>query len=75
MRVLIVEDERELATIVASVLEEERFDVDLAFDGADGLDKALSGNYDVIVLDRLLPERRGGTPASPTRPPTAPADT
>jgi DNA-binding response OmpR family regulator len=59
VRVLIVEDERELAAIIASVLEDERFDVDLAFDGVAGLDMALTGNYDVIVLDRLLPKLDG----------------
>jgi DNA-binding response OmpR family regulator len=59
MRVLIVEDERELAGIIGRVLEEERFDVDLAFDGARGLELALTGNYDVIVLDRLLPKLDG----------------
>ncbi len=59
MRVLVVEDERELAKIIGSVLVEERFDVDLAFDGVEGLDMALTGNYDVIVLDRLLPKLDG----------------
>ncbi|MEZ4522139.1 MAG: response regulator transcription factor [Thermomicrobiales bacterium] len=59
MRVLVVDDERELAEIIGSVLEDERFDVDLAFDGEQGLDMALTGNYDVIVLDRLMPKLDG----------------
>lgn len=59
MRVLLVEDERALAALIADVLRDERFDVDVAHDGAEGLDLALTGNYDVIVLDRLLPEMDG----------------
>ena len=59
MRVLLVEDERALAAIVSEVLREERFDVDIAYDGAEGLEMALTGNYDVIILDRLLPKLDG----------------
>ncbi len=55
MRVLLVEDERALAEIISDVLREERFDVDVAYDGTEGLEMALTENYDVIVLDRLLP--------------------
>ena len=59
MRILLVEDERSLAAIVADVLRDERFDVDVAYDGTEGLELALSGSYDVIVLDRLLPKLDG----------------
>lgn len=59
MRILVVEDERQLAGIIGQVLERERFDVDLAYDGLTGLDLALGGGYDAIVLDRMLPGMDG----------------
>jgi CheY-like chemotaxis protein len=55
MRVLIVEDEIQLADIIGRVLRREQYDVDIAHDGVAGLDLALTGSYDAIVLDRLLP--------------------
>jgi len=59
MRVLLVEDERRLAQVVRRVLEEEGHVVDLAYDGEEGLAQALEGEYDVIVLDILLPRVDG----------------
>ncbi|MDQ2683550.1 MAG: response regulator transcription factor [Chloroflexota bacterium] len=61
MRILIVEDEAQLATIVRRVLEQERFEVDLASAGPEGLDAALTGAYDVVILDRMLPGMDGAT--------------
>jgi DNA-binding response OmpR family regulator len=58
VRVLVIEDDRELAWAIATGLRRERMAVDLAFDGDSGLDRALVNGYDVIVLDRDLP----GTP-------------
>lgn len=59
MRILLVEDETRMARVIARVLEEERFDVDVRHDGIAGLDAALSGAYDAIVLDRMLPGMDG----------------
>jgi DNA-binding response OmpR family regulator len=59
MRVLIVEDEKKLATTVATGLRREGMAVDIAFDGRDGLRRATEVGYDVVVLDRDLPEVRG----------------
>ncbi len=59
MRVLVVEDDRELAEAIGVGLRRERMAVDLAFDGDSGLERALVHGYDVIVLDRDLPRRRG----------------
>ncbi|WSA41972.1 response regulator [Streptomyces sp. NBC_01808] len=55
MRVLIVEDHRELAETVATGLREDGMDTDLAYDGQEAIDRATSSEYDVIVLDRDLP--------------------
>jgi DNA-binding response OmpR family regulator len=55
MRILVIEDEVKLAQIIAEILRRENYRVDLAFDGEAGLDLALTGSYDVIVLDRMLP--------------------
>src|SRR5260370_9157647 len=59
MRVLVVEDDRELAEAIGVGLRREQMAVDLAFDGDAGLERALVHDYDVLVLDRDLP-RIGG---------------
>jgi two-component system response regulator QseB len=58
-RVLLVEDDRELAGMLAGLLREEGYDADLAHDGQRGLHLGLTGRYDVIVLDRRLPVMDG----------------
>ena len=55
MRVLLVEDEHKIANSIKKGLEQESFAVDLAFEGTTGRDLALSEEYDLIILDRLLP--------------------
>lgn len=59
MRVLIVEDEREMANAIADGLRQYAMAVDVAYDGADGLDKSATNEYDVVVLDRDLPRVSG----------------
>ncbi len=55
MKLLIVEDEAKLAQYLHRGLTEEGFSVDIANDGLDGLHQAIEGEYDAIVLDRMLP--------------------
>lgn len=55
MRILVVEDEVKLADVIARLLRGERYEVDVAFDGPSGLERALGGAYDAIVLDLMLP--------------------
>lgn len=59
MRILIIEDDERLTRVMARVLRQERFDVDLAHDGEAGLDQALTGIYDALVVDWMLPRRDG----------------
>jgi DNA-binding response OmpR family regulator len=59
MRVLIAEDERELANAIADGLRQYSLAVDLAYDGADALEKAALNDYDVVILDRDLPKVSG----------------
>ncbi len=59
MRVLIIEDDQQLATLVARALKREGITVDLAHDGQTGLEMALGGAYDVAVVDWMLPGRDG----------------
>lgn len=59
MRILIIEDNRELSLSIKKGLEREKFSVDLAFSGSDGEEKAYVNNYDVILLDLNLPDKDG----------------
>src|SRR5262245_33514798 len=59
MRVLVIEDDEEMAETVAIGLRRAHLAVDVAFDGSSGLERALLNDYDVIVLDRDLPGRPG----------------
>ena len=56
---MIVEDERRLAEALGQIMAEQRYQADVVFDGADGLDYALTGQYDAIVLDVMLPKVGG----------------
>jgi len=60
MRLLVIEDERKVADFVARGLRAERFAVDVAYDGASGWDMASVCDYDLIILDLMLPGL-GGT--------------
>jgi DNA-binding response OmpR family regulator len=59
MRVLLIEDDSELADAIGVGLRRERMAVDIAFDGLAGLERGLVTGYDVIVLDRDLPGLHG----------------
>jgi DNA-binding response OmpR family regulator len=59
MRVLVVEDHKELAATIAVGLRREGMAVDIAFDGEDALGHAARDSYDVILLDRDLPKIHG----------------
>jgi len=59
MKVLMVEDERDLADAVSIILQKNNFAVDNAYDGEYGLDCALTGIYDYIILDIMLPKMDG----------------
>ena len=59
MRVLVIEDYAPLRTAVVTSLREAGYAVDAAADGASGLDAALEGDHDVIVLDLMLPDVSG----------------
>jgi DNA-binding response OmpR family regulator len=55
MRILIIEDETRLADLIARVLRQEHFDVEIALDGTSGLDLSLTGTFDALIVDRILP--------------------
>lgn len=59
MKILIVEDEHKIANSIKQGLEQEKYLVDVAYDGEKGLDLAVGEEYDVIILDRLLPKIEG----------------
>lgn len=59
MKVLLIEDEHKIANSIKQGLSQEKFIVDVAFDGDSGLDLALGEKFDVIILDRMLPQTSG----------------
>ena len=59
MRVLVVEDQDELREVVVETLREESFAVDESADGEEGLYKALNWDYDIVVLDVMMPVMNG----------------
>lgn len=59
MRILVIEDDHKIANAIKKGLEQELFAVDLAFDGKDGLGSSLTIDYDLIIIDRMLPEVDG----------------
>jgi DNA-binding response OmpR family regulator len=59
MRILLIEDNAEIADAIRTMLARQRFAVDVAIDGDEGLDHVLRGNYDVAIVDVVLPKRDG----------------
>ena len=59
MQILIVEDEKRLAEALKQILLEQKYMADVVYDGNDGMDYGMSGIYDLIILDVMLPHRDG----------------
>ena len=59
MRILVADDERDLAEALEAMLKREHFSVDVVYDGQDALDYGLAENYDCLVLDIMMPRRDG----------------
>lgn len=67
MRILVIEDEKKTASYLKKGLSEEGYTVDVAGDGEDGLHAALTQDYDLIILDVMLPKRDGWSVISELR--------
>ena len=61
MRILVVEDEKKVADFIKRGLEEEGFIVDVAYDGEEGVNKAESTTYNLILMDIMMPKKDGLT--------------
>lgn len=61
MRILIVEDEKKVANFIKRGLEEDSYQVTLCYDGVDGLKRASSDEFDLVILDCMLPKKDGLT--------------
>jgi len=61
MKILVVEDEKKVLSFIKRGLEEEKYMVDTAMDGEEGLKMAIEKPYDLIVLDWMLPKKDGLT--------------
>lgn len=57
--VLIIDDDVELAELFQDYLQQEQFSVETCFNGREGLDAALSGRFDLVILDMMLPDIKG----------------
>lgn len=61
MKILIVEDEKKVASFIKRGLEDDNYQVTLCYDGVDGLKRANSGEFNLIILDCMLPKKDGLT--------------
>ena len=59
MRVLVAEDEKRLNKIICEALEDEGYSVDACFDGVQALEYARSADYDVMIMDIMMPRMSG----------------
>ena len=59
MKILIIEDEYNLADAISSMLKSKKYSVEIRTDGEEGLDEALTDVYDLIILDVMLPHKNG----------------
>ena len=59
MRILVVEDEKKINDIIVKTLKQEKYGVDSCFDGEEALDYIFSVEYDIILLDIMLPKKNG----------------
>lgn len=59
MKILIIEDEKKVASFIKRGLEDENYQVTLCYDGADGLKRAVGGDFDLVILDCMLPKKDG----------------
>ncbi|MDU0459798.1 MAG: response regulator transcription factor [Geobacteraceae bacterium] len=67
MKILIVEDEKKVASFIKRGLEDDGYQVTVSHDGADGLKRAINGDFNLIILDNMLPKKDGVTVARELR--------
>ena len=60
MRILIIEDERKIASLIREGLARESYAIDVCYESEEGLNTARHENYDLIILDRMLPGSHDG---------------
>jgi DNA-binding response OmpR family regulator len=59
MRILVIEDEKKVARFLEQGLREEKYTVDVAEDGAEGIDRAMNEAYDLVITDIMMPKKSG----------------
>lgn len=59
MRILLAEDEKEMSNALVAILKHNNYSIDAVYDGADALEYGLSANYDIIILDIMMPKMSG----------------
>jgi DNA-binding response OmpR family regulator len=58
-KILLIDDDEALLTIFGTALQKDGFQTETATDGASGIEKAKNGNYDLVLVDQILPDMRG----------------
>jgi len=59
MRILVIEDEKKVARFLEQGLREEKYTVDVAYDGEEGIDRAMREAYDLVITDIMMPKKSG----------------
>lgn len=59
MKLLVIEDEKKVANFIMQGLREEHYEIECAYDGEQGLERAITGEFDGIILDLMMPKRDG----------------
>ena len=59
MKILVIEDEKKVAGFIKRGLEEEAYQVNIVYDGVEGLRQAMTGEYSLVILDNMLPKKDG----------------
>jgi DNA-binding response OmpR family regulator len=59
MKILVVEDEKKVASFIKRGLEDDNYKVAVAYDGLDGYKQARDGEYNLVIMDMMLPKKDG----------------
>jgi len=59
MKILLIEDDRDISELYQGILRDNSFEVDFVYDGEEGMEKIVEGNFDILIVDIMLPSKDG----------------